>query len=268
MAIITISRGSYSKGKEVAEKVAERLGYACISRDLLVEASEHFNIPEIKLVRALHDAPSILERFTYGKENYLAYIEAAFLRHAQKDNMIYHGLAGHFFLKGVQHVLKVRVLADIEDRIRLETEREKIGKDEARYILEKDDHERRQWSLKLFGIDTWDPRLYDLVLHIRRLTVDDAVSIICHTVDLPHFKTTTESQKVLDDLALAAEVKTKLVPTYSNVKVTAHEGVVYIDTAWTMQSAPQLADEIEAVAKKVDGVKEVKVHVSLRSPDV
>ena len=28
MAIITISRGSYSKGKEVAEKVAERLGYA------------------------------------------------------------------------------------------------------------------------------------------------------------------------------------------------------------------------------------------------
>ena len=27
MAIITISRGSYSKGKEVAEKVAENLGY-------------------------------------------------------------------------------------------------------------------------------------------------------------------------------------------------------------------------------------------------
>jgi cytidylate kinase len=268
MAIITISRGSYSKGKEVAEKVAERLGYTCVSRDLLVEASEQFNIPEIKLVRALHDAPSILERFTYGKETYLAYIEAAFLRHARKDNMVYHGLAGHFFLRGVQHVLKVRVLADIEDRIRLETEREKIGKDEARYILEKDDHERRQWSLKLFGIDTWDPRLYDMVLHIRRLTVDDAVSIICHTVGQPHFKTTPDSQKMLDDLALAAEVKAKLAPTYSNVKVTAQEGVVYVDTAWAMQSAPQIADEIEVVAKEVNGVKDVKVHVSLRSPDV
>ena len=79
MAIITISRGSYSKGKEVAEKVAQRLGYDCISRDVVVEASEHFNIPEIKLVRALHDAPSVLERFTYGKERYLTFFEAAFL---------------------------------------------------------------------------------------------------------------------------------------------------------------------------------------------
>src|SRR4030067_3303618 len=101
MPIVTISRGSYSKGKEVAEKVAQRLGYDCISRDILVEASEHFNIPEIKLVRALHDAPSVLERFTYGKERYLAYIESAFLERVQMDNVVYHGLAGHFFLKGV-----------------------------------------------------------------------------------------------------------------------------------------------------------------------
>jgi hypothetical protein len=29
MAIITISRGSYFRGKEVAEKLARKLGYAC-----------------------------------------------------------------------------------------------------------------------------------------------------------------------------------------------------------------------------------------------
>lgn len=268
MAIITISRGSYSKGKKVAERVAERLGYACISRDLLVEASERFNIPEIKLVRALHDAPSVLERFTYGKETYLAYIEAAFLEHAQQDNMVYHGLAGHFFLKGVQHVLKVRVLADIEERIRFEMEREKISRDEALNILKKDDHERRQWSLKLFGIDTWDPSLYDLVVHIRKLTVDDAVSIICHTLTREHFKTTPESQKVLDDLVLASRVKTTLIATYPYVRVTATDGVIYIDTPSAMKSAPQLADEVTDLVEKVPGVKDVKVHVSLRSPDV
>ena len=101
MSIITISRGSYSKGKEVAEEVAQTLGYECVSREILLEASEHFNIPEIKLVRALHDAPSILERFTYGKERYIAYITAAFLEHVHQDNVVYHGLAGQFFLKGV-----------------------------------------------------------------------------------------------------------------------------------------------------------------------
>ena len=68
MAIVTISRGSYSRGKEIAEKVAQKLGYECIAREALIEASEQFNIPEIKLVRAIHDAPSILDRFAYGKK--------------------------------------------------------------------------------------------------------------------------------------------------------------------------------------------------------
>ena len=64
MSIVTISRGSYSKGKEVAENVAQRLGYECIARDAIIDASKEFNIPEIKLIRAIHDAPSILERQT------------------------------------------------------------------------------------------------------------------------------------------------------------------------------------------------------------
>ena len=41
MSVITVSRGSYSRGKEVAEKVAQELGYACISREVLLEASEN-----------------------------------------------------------------------------------------------------------------------------------------------------------------------------------------------------------------------------------
>ena len=151
MAIITISRGSYSKGKEVAEKVAKRMGYTCVSRDFLVETSEHFNIPEIKLVRALHDAPSVLERFTYGKERYLAGITSTLFHHAQKDDMVYHGLAGHFILRGVKHMLNVRIFANIEDRVRLEMERENIPYEEALRVIRKDDDERRQWSLKVYG---------------------------------------------------------------------------------------------------------------------
>ena len=100
MSIVIISRGAYSQGKEVAEKLAARLGYVCISREIILEASKHFNIPEIKLARAIHDAPSILDRFTYGKERYIAYIREALLHHFQKDNVVYHGLAGHFLSKG------------------------------------------------------------------------------------------------------------------------------------------------------------------------
>ena len=117
MAIITISRGSHSRGAEIAERVAQNLGYECISREVLLETSGQFNIPEVKLVRALHDAPSVLERFTNGKQKYVAFIEQAFLEHMHKNDVVYHGLAGHFFLKDVAHVLKVRILADMDVRV-------------------------------------------------------------------------------------------------------------------------------------------------------
>ncbi|MGD8492948.1 MAG: cytidylate kinase-like family protein, partial [Desulfobacterales bacterium] len=120
MAVITISRGSYSRGKEIAEKVAAKLGYHCISRDLLLEVSKEYNIPELKLVHAVHDAPGILKRLNRQNEKYIAFIKAALLEHLKADNIVYHGLAGHFFVKNVPHALKVRVLSDMEDRIRLE----------------------------------------------------------------------------------------------------------------------------------------------------
>jgi hypothetical protein len=35
MAIVTISRGCFSHGKEIAEKTAQQLGYDIISREIL-----------------------------------------------------------------------------------------------------------------------------------------------------------------------------------------------------------------------------------------
>ena len=262
MAIITISRGSYSKGKEIAERVAEKLGYECVSRDILLEASEHFHIPEIKLVRALHDALSILERFSFGKERYVAFIEEAFLERMQKDNVVYHGLAGHFFLKGVGHNVKVRIVADIEDRVKLEMEREGIKEDEARNILKKDDDERRQWSMALYGIDTNDPRLYDICIHIHKITVEDAVDIICHTARLPHFETTEDSQRTIDNLVLASKVKVAIFDEWPKVKVKAHDGRIYVHTEAPLEQEVLIQDRIAKVAKTVSGVQKVYVSVT------
>ncbi len=262
MAIITISRGSYSKGKEIAEEVAKRLGYDCISRDLLLETSEHFNIPEIKLVRALHDAPSVLERFSYGREKYLAFIRETFLHHAQADNIVYHGLAGHFMLQGISHVLKVRVLADMEDRIKLEMEREGLSKEKALKILRKDDEERRRWTMALWGKDPWDPTLYDLIIHIHRVTVGDAVDIICNTAGQKHFETTPESQKEVDDLLLAAKVKIKLVEELPQCRVSSHDGSVYVSVTGDIVQEARLIGDVKTLVEGTPGVKEIRVSVS------
>lgn len=205
MSIVTITRGSYSRGKEVAEKLAAKMGYECISRDILLEASEEFNIPEIKLVRALHDSPKVLERFWGGPERYVKYYRSALLEHARRDNLVYHGLAGHFFLRDIPHVLKIRINADINTRVKEEMSRENISAEQALYVLKKDDEERRKWGIQVYGMDPWDSRLYDMVINISLMTVDDAVDIIFSLLQKPTFKTTQASRGQVEEMARSAK---------------------------------------------------------------
>lgn len=262
MAIITISRGSYSRGKEVAEKLAQKLGYQCISRDILLEASDEFNIPEIKLIRALHDAPSVLERFHYGKERYLSYLKSALLQHVKADNVVYHGLAGQFFLRDIPHVLTVRIIADMNDRVREEMARENISAEKALYILRKDDEERRKWGIQVYGLDPWDSRIYDMVLKIKTLTVDDAIQLLSEAVQKPAFKTTAESQKRIEDLALAMKVQAELVKILPKVEVEAEGGHVFVNAfGENVPASKALVAKINTIAGGVDGVAEVTLNI-------
>ncbi len=204
MSVIVISKGSYSHGGEVARTVAQRLSLDCISRDILIDASKKFNISELRLIRAYEDAPSFLEKYTFGREKYIKYIKAAILNELAKGNTIYHGFAGHFFVSDIFHVLKVRIIADMEERIAYMMKRENVSKEDAVQLVKKVDEERTKWSLKLYGIDTWDSRLYDLVINIGKVTIDHAVDLVYQTVQLKAFQPTTESQKQIEKLAREA----------------------------------------------------------------
>ena len=208
MSIITISKGSYTHGGKLAERVASELDFDCISREVLLEISKEFNVEELKLIRAIEDAPSFLDRYTFGRDKYIAYIKSAILDYLVKDNIVYHGFAGHFFVKDIPHVLKVRIVADMEERIMYMMKRENVSEKEALRIVQRVDKERRDWSMKLYGIDTWDCRLYDLTINIGKISLDDAVYMICQTVKLNSFQTTAESQKQIEKNAEEARLET------------------------------------------------------------
>lgn len=228
MPVITISRGSYSHGKQVAEMLSAKLGYECVSREIILNASKHFNTPEIKLMRALHDAPSSLDRITYGKERYIAFFQEALLRCLLKDNVIYHGLAGHFFVKDVSHALKVRIVADLDERLTNEMERDNVSREKALRLLKSDDEERRKWSLELYGIDTNDPGWYDLIVHIGIMSPEDAVEMIAKTVSQPSFQATAASRKAIETRMLAARVQVLLLETMPSAKVSIEEGEIVV----------------------------------------
>ena len=267
MAIITISRGSYSKGKEVAEMVAAKLGYDCISREVLIKAGERFNISEIKLIRAIHDAPSILERFGRKRQSFVAFIRSELVRHVSRDNVVYHGMAGHLLLKGVPHVLKVRIIAQLEDRvIAAESKRAGISEKDARLLLLNDDQERRKWTQSLYGVDPWDSSLYDLVIHIHKLKVSDAVEFICDAATRKQFKTTDEYKRKMDDYAIACQVKAALVDPFSEVWVTSNYGNVLIYIKSGDRVVQKRRNRVKELDKEIKGINNLEVHAGVSVP--
>lgn len=263
MSIITISRGSYSMGKEVAEKVAAKLEYICLSREIILDASDLYHVPEIKLIKAIHDSPTILERIGGNKKAYVAYYQSSLAGRVKVDNVVYHGLAGHVLLKGIPHVLKVRIIADLEDRVALEMKRENVTRQEALDIIKKDDEERRKWTQSLYGVDPWDSSLYDLVIHIHKFTVEDAVDLICNAVSLNQFKATKESQEKMNDLALASRIKAYLIGKHFDVSVLSEFGNILIYTRGDDRLTGRIDDAMKNLPEDITGVNHFEIHQNI-----
>ena len=259
MGIITVARGSYSYGQEIAEKVAQKLGWNCISREVILETSEEFNIPEIKLTQAFEDTPSILDHFTHGKKKYIAYTRSVLLQHLTKGNVVYHGFAGHFFVEGISHVLKILITADMEDRIALVMKRDKISKKESSLLITKIDDQRRRWGKTLYGIEPWDTCLYDLTLHIDRITVEDAVDTICRVSRLKQFQITPESEIALDDLALSVKVENFLGDVKPRVDVHIDNKFVYLKPAVPLREESEVVSKMGEIMKTIPGIRGIEV---------
>jgi cytidylate kinase len=204
MSIIAISRCSYTHGKDIAEAVATKLRYACISREDLLDASQEFNMPGIKLIKEI---PNNLDQTSSWNDRYISYIRSSLLRHLKKDNIVYHGFCGHVFFKDIDHVLKVQITADLLDRVNLVMERDGVSRNEALAFIKTMDAARKKWCQNLYKKDISNAEQYDIAINISKFSYRKAVNIICKAVQLKRFQTTLESQKAMDELLFKAEIE-------------------------------------------------------------
>lgn len=261
MSIITISKGSYCYGSEVAEKLAEKLGYACISRQVLLDASEQFNIPEIKLVKAIENPPSFIERLFLGKEKYIAYIRSAFLKSIKTDNVVYHGFSGQFFVRDIPNVCKIRINADMRHRIPKVVEKEGGSAGDAEKMIEKIDEARRKWSLHLYDIDTSDADLYDMVFKVDNLNKDNVVDMIAAAVELPCFQMSPEAKRILDNKSLEHEIKANLVEKFPITRhASVKNGIVTVVMETALKNKEKVESGLKEILAGIDGVKDIDVR--------
>lgn len=270
MAIITISRGTFAGGEKVAQLLAEKLGYTTVSREQLYQkVKEWYSYDVDTIAELLEQAPtsrvvSISDRrnrISMGERRrqvFLA-VQASLCELLRKDNVVYHGQAGHLLLPGIAHVLRVRLIAPRTKRVEMAMAREGLTRTEASKKIDQVDSERTRWTTAFFGVNWGDPLLFDIVLNLEVMSLEEACELVVSAAQLPHFRTTPASQKKMEDLALASRVSARLNTTPSTaglaLEVTADGGTVKLigvthggDLEW-----------VSRIVQKIEGVQAIEL---------
>jgi hypothetical protein len=89
MAIITISRGKFSGATRLAECVAEKLGYRCLTRMNLIKAATQYGASEEKLSEAIAEAPHFWERLSSERARHMACLRSTLLSEVKEGNIVW-----------------------------------------------------------------------------------------------------------------------------------------------------------------------------------
>lgn len=216
MAIITISRGSLSGGRAVAECLAEHLGVPSVAREVLQEAALALDISERAMQEAFETPPGMWARLNKEREMYLLALRAALADRCVDGRLVYHGLAGQFLLKGVRGVLNVRLIAPLEMRVEaLVAQHHRMSRPAAKEFIANVDDERRRWVKVMYGENVEDPALYDLTVKLRTVSLDTACLAIAEAAAQPEYEVTAEVKEEL--AAFAAKCRQDLDTKLSGV---------------------------------------------------
>jgi cytidylate kinase len=267
MPIITIYQGASGEGQELAVNVAEALGYRCVGREVLVEASRRYGIPEAKLNEIVEKGPHWWERLLQDLRPYRIALQAALCELAHDGKLVYHGHLGHELLPGIGHVLKVLLTAPMEFRIGQIRARQNLTDVAARHFIDEVDKARSRRLMAMFGTDWRDPNRYDLILNMGKMRREGAKHVIIEAAKLEEYQPTAESDRAFNDLALGSRVHAVLFASTdvrgSSLEVRADDGHIHVKGRVDRGSE----DKVVNLVKNVSGVTKVTTDLYSAPPE-
>ncbi len=263
MRIICVSMGTYGGGKELARDLSEKMGYPCLCREDLVEAATREGIQVGKLEMSTIKAGAFTERLARERDHYLAFSRAFICERALQGDLIYYGRTGHLLLPGVNHVLRVRVVQELEHRIQGIMEHMGLEREKALRYIRDVDEDRAHWVRSMYGISVEEPINYDVTINLQKISVGNAATALVSTAQLPDFQMTPASERALRDLYVGAKARLALARDrrthLASLTVRADDGVV------TVGYRPQdlgVADDIADVLSKEEDVRDVRITMA------
>jgi cytidylate kinase len=264
MAIIAMSRELGSWGTLIGTAVAKELGYEYIYQDITSEAARDYEVVEEQLIRVVERAPGILEKLKGDFRRYQAFVQAQVYKAAQKDNVVLIGRWSTLLLKDINHALRVRVTAPESVRANRVMEMMRVGMAKALEMVRENDLERGGRMDHVYGVDWKAAHLYDLVLNTEKVSVQAAAEAVANLARREEYRTTEDSKRKLDDLALASSIRAELKSHRStrdaDVDIQAGNGEVTL-MGVVLSDAEKKA--VEKTVHSVKGVRKVENHLNV-----
>lgn len=262
MALVVVSHQMGAGGPEVGTALAQRLGYRFVDQELLVDAARRYGLTEEKLSLLEEAKPSLFERFDTETRLHLTVLQTTLLEFADQDDAVLMRGGGQWLLRGVPHVLRVRLIAPFEQRVKRwirrvaemtgETPNQRAAVD----FVRRDDAQKAGRMRYLYEVDIADPLLYELVVNTEKLACPAVVDMIERAVRRPELATSDEGRRLVAGRALASRVQVALAThpetRRHRITVEAHDGVVALEGT-SLESAAE-------VARTVPGVRAVRTQ--------
>lgn len=205
MRAITISRTYGSGGGEVAARLAQRLGWKLLDHEMVAQVARQLGLSEDEaeakdervegfiahVLRSLSlaypgypdisgnlpPAPTDLDRL------YQEALSRIILAAAHHGRVVIVGRGAFALLATRRDALRVEVVAPLEQRVTYVARREGLDERAARERIRRKDQDRLRHIETHYHIRPGTPELYDLTINTAVLTLDDAVDLICLSLE-------------------------------------------------------------------------------------
>jgi len=183
--LVTISREAGANGTSLGRIVAKKLGFELWDQEIVHRVAQEKGAPEALFAavdeRARSRIVDLLAGILMGdvgtETEYLASLGRVFHSIAEHGSAVIVGRGAHFVL-GPGEALRVRVVAPLEDRVRVIAGTRRMADREARAEVERIDHERVAFNRHHYGRNVADPAFYDVVVNTGSFQLESAADVV------------------------------------------------------------------------------------------
>ncbi|MGL6201698.1 MAG: AAA family ATPase [Lachnospiraceae bacterium] len=191
-SVIAIEREYASGGREIGEKLAEKLGIPCYQQEILEKAAAKLNLPPEQLLNAeekmtgsllfgliaFANATSGTETDFLTIEQKLAIAEADVIRDLAMSPCVIIGRGASAILKDEDNVLRVFIHADYKARIDRAVHIYGIDPNQAESVLHRYDKRRSNYFKVTTNMGWKAAEIYHLFLDSDKLGIDMVTNIL------------------------------------------------------------------------------------------